>query len=149
MNPNDWLQPIPDLTATDIDAASQIPALLPQAAQFALIGSASFMPPEQCNDIDFAVMLCDGFNAIQLSQELVGTGFAAGCTDYDAQDGKWVAVRVGRVNLMLTHDRAFYDGYLRAMEVIKYLHLTKKSDRIAVCQIVRDGMTAETVKAGR
>jgi hypothetical protein len=60
------------------------------------------------------------------------------CGDYDAEAGTWFAVRRGNLNLMVTHDRRWYEDYLLAMEVCKVLRLEHKDDRIAVCRVVRD-----------
>lgn len=55
------------------------------------------------------------------------------------------AVRRENINLMVSHDPKFFADYKTAMEVCKALKLKHKEDRIAVCQIVRDGKKAEDV----
>jgi hypothetical protein len=107
---------------------------------FAPIGSATYMA--DAADVDFAVLLWPGCDAMSYAEELTRREGFRHCGEYDSKNGTWCAVRRGNLNLMLTHDRAFYTGYLRATEVCKRLNLQSKADRIAVCQIVRDGLSA-------
>ena len=67
------------------------------------------------------------------------------CGDYDGVGGIWAAVRRENINLMVSHDPKFFADYKTAMEVCKAMKLKHKEDRIAVCQIVRDGKKAEDV----
>lgn len=121
---------------------------LPHIAEFALIGSAMYLPDP--NDVDFAVLLdtsCEHQNdAMSRASSMAGIDGWELCGDYDTATGAWCAVRKGNLNLMLTHDRKFYDGYKLAMEVCKVLRLTNKEDRMAVCRVVRDGIPADTVR---
>lgn len=119
---------------------------LPGVRKFMLIGSASYIP-EQAKDVDFAVLLDDGLNAMEFTSRMNATDKWELCGEYDLDKGTWAAVRKGKLNLMITHDRVFYERFLAATEVCKALHLTDKEDRIAVCKIVRDGMTAGEAKA--
>lgn len=112
----------------------------PEVDQFALIGSALYLP-EQAQDVDFAIMLKRPLLAHDMLTELEKEGWKM-CGEYDTQEGLWYSVRKGDVNLMFTHHRPFYDGYVRAMEVCKYFKLGNKDDRIAVCAMVRDGKPA-------
>ncbi len=77
--------------------------------------------------------------------ELIMQGWDHCGEEYDTQHGTWGAVRRGDINLMVTHNRVFFDGYKRAMEVCKVLGLKRKEQRIAVCKVVRDGMSADEV----
>lgn len=122
----------------EIAVAEAFIRTLPLVIEAAPIGSATYMPDPE--DIDFALLV--NFDAIEYVAALADAGWLP-CSDYDTQTGQWAAVRRGPINLMVTHDRAFFDGYKRATEVCKALNLTHKADRIAVCRIVRDGMTAE------
>ncbi len=128
----------------EIERGTALVRSMPAVTGFALIGSASYLP-EQAQDVDFAVMLADGQHAVDYCVALEPQGFTP-CGQYDGVGGIWYAVRHGHVNLIVTHDRKFYDGYLLAMEVCKVLRLANKEDRIAVCQVVRDGMTADAVR---
>lgn len=118
---------------------------LPGVRKFMLIGSASYMP-EQAQDVDFAVLLDDGLNAMEFTSRMNAVDKWELCGEYDLDKGTWAAVRKGKLNLMITHDRVFYERYLVAMEVCKVLKLTSKGQRIAVCKIVRDGMVADEAK---
>lgn len=117
---------------------------LNNVADYALVGSATYLPYP--NDIDFAVLLTEGANAIDYVGALSRDKFEWElCGDYDGVDGKWHAVRKGNLNLIITHDPKFFTGFKIAMEVCKALRLVHKMDRIAVCQIVRDGRMASEV----
>lgn len=113
---------------------------------FALIGSAMYLPAEKVGDVDFAVLLKSGNDASLACAELVREHSFEPCGDYDAEAGTWFAVRRGNLNLMVTHDRRWYEDYLLAMEVCKVLRLEHKDDRIAVCRVVRDKLSADAVR---
>lgn len=132
--------------AREIAAGAALILSMPKVAEFELIGSATYMPEADVGDVDFAVLLDDGNDALQYLTEMRDGGGWQLCSEYDSAEGLWGAARQGRFNLMLTHDRKFYDGYLRAMEVCKALNLQSKDDRIAVCRIVRDGCSAVQVR---
>jgi hypothetical protein len=119
---------------------------LPEIEAFSLIGSAMYLPAEQCHDVDFAVLTKDGVDAMGYLNRLAFDGWDHCGEEYDTQHGTWGAVRRGNLNLMVTHDRAWYERYLTAMQVCKVLKLTNKEDRIAVCRVVRDGLTADEVR---
>lgn len=112
-----------------------------------LIGSATYM--DNPSDIDFAVLVgrSPGVTAKlrHYVAALVGAGWQK-CGVYEREEGVWEALRHGDVNIMLTTDTGFHERYLTAMEVCKVLRLQRKAQRVAVCQIVRDGLTAERVR---
>jgi hypothetical protein len=118
---------------------------LPEVSEFSLIGSAMYLPAEAVNDVDFAVLLKDGQQAIGYIGTLEAQGWEW-CGDYDGVGGTWGAVRRENLNLMVTHDRQWYEDYKLAMEVCKVLRLENKEDRIAVCRVVRDKLPAESVR---
>lgn len=122
------------------DLGRTLIAGLPHVAEFALIGSASYLLDAE--DVDFAVMLDIGENAFDYVDQLRSKGWSLCGGDYDTEGDTWAAVRCGDVNLMVTHSRPFFDGYLLATEVCKALKLQNKEERILVCKIVRDGLTA-------
>jgi hypothetical protein len=66
--------------------------------------------------------------------------------NYDDKLGEWGAVRRGAINLIVTHSRTFYDGYLLATEVCKVLDLRDREQRVAVCEVVRDKKKAAEVR---
>lgn len=110
---------------------------------YALIGSAAYL--EQINDVDIALLI-EG-NVFEWEAENCPIPEYSRCGDYDkvADSAKWTSVRKGFTNFMITNDRQFFEDYKTATEVCKALHLTEKSDRIKVCQIVRDKKKAEEV----
>lgn len=115
--------------------------------QFELIGSASYLP-EQAEDIDFAVLLKTyGPEIHEFVHDRVAEGWHNCGGDYDTNGQEWCAIRKGKLNLMLTQSMDFFAGYLRATEVCKALNLTKKDDRILVCSIVRDRLSADAALA--
>lgn len=139
--------PPPPIAESIKRGGSFIQSLGSMVEVFELIGSASYMP-DRATDVDFAVLLMERCNAIFFADALAklpDPWFL--CGDYDTKAGEWTSVRHHgmNVNLMLTHSRKFYDGYLIATEVCKVLRLEDKTDRINVCKIVRDGMKAHQV----
>lgn len=129
-----------------VDADDYIQKLL-GVIDCALIGSALYLPAT-ANDIDFAVLLWPNVTPAEFCADLRGQGFAS-CSKYEHMppESDWLSVRNGMLNLMVTANRKFFDGYVTAMQVCLALHLTDKRDRILVCKIVRDGMTAAQAKA--
>lgn len=126
----------------EIEKGEALICALTSVKEFSLIGSAMYLPDPV--DVDFAVMLQPGFDAMQVAGDLMFSGWDQ-CGEYDTAEGEWCAVRKGNVNVMLTHNREFYNDYLCAMEVCKFLNLKDKQERIGVCKIVRDGLSAEGV----
>lgn len=128
----------------EIAAGEALIPTLPHVKDFALIGSASYLP--NASDVDFAVLIddfeCGG--AVNYATKMVNDGWG-NCGEYDGVGGIWAAVRRENLNLMVTHDPEFFANYKTAMEVCKALNLQHKQDRIAVCQIVRDGKKASEV----
>lgn len=125
------------------NAESIIAEMAPYAASHALIGSTTYLPQESCNDVDVLVLVqgCEYHEPI--ADLMLRHDFQPCGEQYECATGTWGAVRRDKLNLIITHDAAFYAEYLRAMEVCKALHLTDKRDRIAVCKIVRDHMSAD------
>lgn len=119
---------------------------MPKVAAFSLIGSAMYLPAEECRDVDFAVLLAEGEEAMAYIGGLTVNGWSHCGEEYDTQHGTWGAVRRDNLNLMVTHDRGWYERYLTAMQACKVLRLTNKEDRIAVCRVVRDGLSADEVR---
>lgn len=132
--------------AAELAAGETLLKRLPRIVEFALVGSAIYIPADAVEDVDFAVMLSldEGKCAVDYASEMLAEWSA--CGEYDGVGGNWCAVRAGNLNLMLTNDRAFFDGYKLAMEVCKVLRLSNKDDRIAVCQVVRDKKKADEVR---
>lgn len=129
-------------TKAEIAAGEALIPTLPSVLDFALIGSASYLP--EAGDVDFAVLIAPAINAVYYASQMVSDGWG-NCGEYDGVGGIWAAVRRENLNLMVTHDPKFFTDYKTAMEVCKALNLAHKQDRIAVCQIVRDGKKADEV----
>ena len=129
-------------TKAEIAAGEAMIPTLPSVLDFALIGSASYLP--EAGDVDFAVLIDPAINAVDYAGQMANDGWG-NCGGYDGVGGIWAAVRRENLNLMVTHDPKFFADYKTAMEVCKALNLTHKQDRIAVCQIVRDGKKADEV----
>lgn len=128
-----------DIKATAAEA-ERIIAGLPKVVASRMIGSATYLSDPF--DVDYLVQVDAG-----CAVEYVGGHLASfmSCGEYDTTDGAWAAVRKGGVNIIVTIDAQFYDLFGRATEVCKALRLVHKDQRVAVCQIVRDGKTAEQV----
>lgn len=131
---------IADLKAEREQAEKFLLALDP-VIEIALIGSATFMPDE-ANDVDYAVLVRgDPYRFAEKHLE----GFTP-CGE-DESYGDWCSMRRGVLNVMVTSDETWYRNYVQAMHVCAFLKLRNKDDRIAVCKIVRDEMTAEQARA--
>lgn len=128
-----------DIKATAAEA-ERIIAGLPRVLASRMIGSATYLPDP--SDVDYLVHVDTSW-----ATEYVGAHLAAfmNCGEYDTADGAWAAVRKGDLNIIVTTDAQFYNLFGRATEVCKALQLVHKDQRVAVCQIVRDGKTAEQV----
>lgn len=120
---------------------------LPNVLKYARVGSATYL--NEANDVDFMVLIDSTKNQSALNppvmdycQRLTIIGFSW-CDDYDRKEGEWQAMKMNHLNLIITDSTERFDKQIVATEVCKYLHLTKKHDRIAICRIVRDGLTSE------
>lgn len=129
-------------TKAEIAAGEALIQTLPDVLDFALIGSASYLP--NAVDVDFAVLINPSLNVVDYTDAMLQNGWR-NCGEYDSVDGIWTAVRRNNLNLMVMHDPKYFTDFKTAMEVCKALHLIHKQDRIAVCQIVRDGKKADEV----
>lgn len=114
----------------------------------ALVGSALYMPAEEVGDVDFAMLLGDGHEAMQYLEDTLKDGDDWDwCGEYDTALSEWGAIRRENVNLMITHSRAFFEGFKMAAQVCKVLRLQSKLERIAVHRVVRDCMSADEARA--
>jgi hypothetical protein len=101
-----------------------------------VLGSALFM--ENPRDIDIGVLVTDFQDFMEARME---EGWEA-CGDYSMSGTDWGSIRKGDINLIVMSDPARMEAFHLAMQVCKYLNLTDKKDRVAVCQIVRDKVDA-------
>lgn len=120
---------------------------MPDVCNFELIGSALYLPDPK--DLDIAVLLrqpsmFETFTCFTFEERLTNWDGWKSCSEYEvgAKFGDWCSVRRGNVNLMLTQSKEFFNGYVSAMEVCKALNLQTKYERVIVCMIVRDGLSA-------
>lgn len=65
---------------------------------------------------------------------------------YDDQNHLWRAIRKGDVNLLVTTDRAWFDGCSMAAAVCAALNLQSKADRVRVHRVIREGYDWETAR---
>ncbi len=92
-------------------------------------------------DVDFAVLVDNQFHFQEQPDWLVGDWVREGADVYEGN--VFTSYRQGDINIIVMHDRDTYQKFLTAMEVCKMLKLQKRRERVLVCRIVRDGMSAE------
>ena len=130
--------------ALEIRLGKQIISNLLYVLDFTLVGSAVYS--KNPKDVDFAVLLYPNVNLIQYQEGMVKGGWdSCANLDYLGMGSTWFSVRQENINLIITTDQKFFDGYKTATEVCKALRLEHKQDRIAVHYIIRDGATADEV----
>jgi hypothetical protein len=110
------------------------------------VGSAVYM--EEAKDLDVLV-LYDAPSFLTDARWAFGPDWYLCAGEYSDTDESWGAIRKGAVNLIITVDRAWYDGMLKASRVCEALGLQDKGDRIIVHRIVRDGYDATDATARR
>lgn len=114
--------------------------------KFALVGSAMYMPAAK--DVDFAALLDIFTDPDAMCDALERQGFdRCNGEEYGGMPDGWAAMRKGNLNLIFTAVPDWFDDYVLAMEVCKLLKLTDKKDRIAVCRVVRDKLSAEAARS--
>jgi hypothetical protein len=128
--------------ASEIARGQQVVASLPGVLQSVIVGSAAYLPT--ANDVDFLLLIGGSESPTDYVERLEADGWEQ-CGEYEGDESIWNATRLGNLNLLVTNNRQFYDGFKRALEVCKALRLTSRDDRVAVHQIVRDGLTAADV----
>lgn len=128
-----------DIKATAAEA-ERIIAGLPGVLASRMIGSATYLPDPI--DVDYLIHVNAGCAVAYVGENLASF---MNCGEYDTTYGAWAAVRKGGINIIVTIDAQFYNLFGRATEVCKALRLVHKDQRVAVCQIVRDGKTSEQV----
>jgi hypothetical protein len=67
-------------TKAEIDAGEALIPTLPNVLDFALIGSASYLP--EAGDVDFAVLIDPALNAVDYTGQMVQDGWG-NCGEYD------------------------------------------------------------------
>lgn len=92
-------------------------------------------------DVDFAVLVDNQFHFQEQPDWLVGDWVREGADVYEGN--VFASYRQGDINVIVMHNRDTYQKFLTAMEVCKMLKLQTRKERVLVCRIVRDGMSAE------
>lgn len=110
-----------------------------QILEYRMVGSVYTLGKGR--DIDFAVLVNNQFYLQEQPEWLVGEWVREGADVYEGDS--FASYRRGDINIIVMHDRDFYQKFLTAMEVCKVLKLQTRKQRVLVCRIVRDGMTAE------
>lgn len=130
---------------------TQLLAADKRVLSFKLVGSACYMPEPK--DIDFLVLvdwtpddfLADGTFGAEVRWWWPGFDLCEG--EYDDKGDQWLAVRKGDINLIVTHDKGWYERASLANSVCHLLKLENKVDRVAVYRLVRDGQGVEQARA--
>ena len=139
--------PKPPVTniAEEVAAGRALLSTLPGAIDFALVGSAAYR--RKPNDVDFVVLLAPGLKLGEFALAMYDSGWSIS-NEYKLRNGGdcWTSVRRGKLNLILTDNRKFFDGYVLSTEVCKVLRLAKRDDRVAVHEVVRDRRLASEVR---
>ena len=92
-------------------------------------------PPVTNTDEDYIILV----NSVGDSCEyLLRLGFLH-CSKYPNLAEKFVALRKGTINFIITSDEVYYIRYVAATELAKKLNLTNKSDRINLFHVIIDG----------
>lgn len=132
---------------SDLMDISRFLGEIPEVVKFRLIGSALYLPDPK--DLDIAVLLrqsrvFETFTCFTFEEHLKTFDRWESCSDYEVggKFGDWCSVRRGNVNLMITQSVPFFEGYAKAMEICKALNLQTKYERVIVCMMVRDGLSA-------
>jgi len=98
-------------------------------------------PPVMDTDDDYIVLAEAG--ADRAAGRLLKAGFAETSNGNDyPDDGVFMTLRRGDVNIVLTEDREFFGRFVAATEIAKRLNLRHKPDRLALFQAVLYGNTA-------
>lgn len=121
------------------EAASVFAMTLPGAVRVNIVGSTYILGAGK--DIDVLVLCENKHDTLNVSG-VVNSGWALE-TDEKYEGSEFFSIRKGDVNLLLTDDEEFFDGFAMAAEVCKYLKLADRAQRVAVHRIIRDGFDAE------
>lgn len=97
-------------------------------------------PPVLTTDEDYLFLMKEGVEDL-LEQEGFSTNYD---TDFYQDVPFFYSYRKGPINLIVTHDKEFYDKFKEATEEAKRLNLLKKEDRVALFQKRLYGSEEET-----
>lgn len=132
----------PKKTLDRIEEAFAITKQIPGVHSHVLLGSAMYMPLP--NDIDIGVLLDEGLELGTFIQDLAKQGWNLH-GDYHGVGPTWNSVTKDGINLLVMTEPERMYLFKRAMEVCKALRIPDRVTRVAICQIVRDGLEADEV----
>lgn len=101
-----------------------------------MTGSAYICDPPVTNTDEDYVLLVE--NVVNTCDHLIRLGFTH-CSRYPNLEHKFVALRKGAINFIITADEVYYIRYVAATDLAKRLNLTNKSDRINLFHVILDG----------
>lgn len=94
------------------------------------------------NDVDVLVRVCGREKAVL---DLIHAGFAVEGNpgSYEPGDGEFESLRRGDTNALITEDAEFYEKWVRAAEVCKYVHGLlpqgiNRDGRVHIHQLIMD-----------
>ena len=126
-----------DMLEKIVRDASEI--LFLSAKRIELVGSTYIYG--QGNDIDILVLLNTAAPTYTSIETLVLPGWVYGGSTPKSGDG-WCSWKQGDINLLVTDDETYFNAWVTAAEVCKYIALRgvklEKPDRIAVHAIIMD-----------
>jgi hypothetical protein len=119
--------------------------------EFEPVGSRETCDPAPIGtDWDFLCFVKDFYGTIADLKEIGFDDEGSEICDEDGEehiDMRFVSMKRGIVNLIVTDKRLFYDRFLAATSVAKRLNLLKKEDRIALFQAVLYGNISTVVRS--
>ena len=93
-------------------------------------------PPPLDTDDDYILLCGDQSLRDILETCLLFEGFRPCTADGDYSNEDFGAYRKGDLNLIVTHDKDYFDGFVKATKLAKKLNLLKKEDRISLFKAV-------------
>jgi hypothetical protein len=129
------------MTSNELAAAKTAALAVPGRLKFALVGSAYTYSLEQARDIDVLVLVTDVLETAEALAEQ-GWQYPPNHDPNYALLSNSIPMRHGALNLLLTGNETWYEGFARAAEVCRYLAVDDRAKRVALHQIIRDGRPA-------
>lgn len=104
-----------------------------------LVPIGSFHAFGEGADEDYVVELSPITDVEDAVAELEGVGYTVTSPTEYGENPRFVAMRKGRLNLLVTGDAEFAELSAAAFDVVRVLNLRDKAQRIAVHRIIVDG----------
>lgn len=114
-------------------------------SRISLVGSKFILGPDKGEDTDILIEVDDLDDA---SDALCNAGFEKGGSESVNEFWRSCLRKFDMLNVLLTDDPAYFDKWVQAAEVCRYLQLEEKDARVAVHMIVMDGYKAFHFKFG-